>query len=147
MEINLNNGNYCVQYNPLESDCLTYEINNNILEAGKFVKYKITHFQNDLLVLETIDSKLNKDRLNRYYFLLKEDIIKKNPPKTDGDVAIMNRYTCPMYKGDFKDNLSKRLKGKYTTTNFKGYFDIDHNTKSLSTTIIDDGDTRKKFLI
>lgn len=146
MEISIKNNSYCVQLTPLEKDCLTYKLKNNIIEAGNFLKYEITLFKDSLLVLETINPKLSKDRLNKYYFLPKEKIIKETHIKMDGDIAIMDTYTCPIFKGDFKNRLSQRLQGKYTNTNFNGYFEIDHNTKSVSTKITDNDGTRKKVL-
>lgn len=124
-----------ISINNIFNSELTYSVNDEILNIGDFIKYKIDSSNSEILALTQISKKeLTDDKLNRYTFLNRHSIFEylKNSGKIKiiGDSLIeYNNYFAPTYFGDINQLIIKEFETYDLNKKIYGFYILNSGGK------------------
>jgi hypothetical protein len=113
---------------------IKYQLKNHFIISSKYFKYVIEKITSDSLVLLESMTKVNDDKLKRYYFVkeqtLKEIEERKNIQSKD---LIANSYYSPKFDKNIHRYLNNSIKGYYQNLKLKGNLTLYLLEKKIKT--------------
>lgn len=96
------------------NNCIDYTLDKNMLRTSSVSGYKIEKLDNDsLIVIESIDGKIEKDKIRRIWFVRTSKILNENKDKHKEDsVLVATPLFTPQLKENFMLEVSKKFMAK-----------------------------------
>lgn len=132
LEYSFTSKEFSIQLHPFEAkEGFDYNIKNDRIYVDIFSEYKIEKLSQDTLILSSVSQKEPDHKLNRYFFIKKELLVKKHPIKLEEDIPVYNQYNTPRVHKTFTKYLRTCNADNSEPIKFKGALTFDQKEKSI----------------